>query len=72
MPSPAGAPSLEELRRSYRAALQANGGHLKDPALGQALVDALERELLRLSSRMNRTGTVYHMPAVPKAPAHPK
>lgn len=65
--TPATSPrSLEELRKAYHANETAHGGHCQDAALSEALVQALEKELARVSSRMERSGTVYHMPKTPK------
>ena len=55
-------PSLAELRKAYQACAQAGGGHCKDLAHAEALLAALEKEVVRLSSRIDRTGTVYRVP----------
>lgn len=67
MSAPPPARSLAELRKSYEQHLAANQGHCRDSALVQAYVAALEKELLRVDRQLDRTGTVYRMPKVPKA-----
>lgn len=67
MSSATGTVSLEELRRAYRSCTSSHQGHCSDHAHAEALIAALEKEVARLSTRMDRTGTVYHAPKAPKA-----
>jgi hypothetical protein len=69
MASAPSAPSLEEARRAYRSCSQAHGGHCEDHIHVEALVDLLEAEVARLrresselQRRLDRSGTVYHVP----------
>lgn len=61
------AASLDDLRQAYRASLAAGGGRGPDPAVAKAFIEGLEGELSRLSAKLNRSGTVYHAPKVPKS-----
>jgi hypothetical protein len=58
--------SLPELRKSYQAHLAAHQGRCEDVTLLQELVAALENELKRVDVQLDRSGTVYHMPRIPK------
>ncbi|MDE1820359.1 MAG: hypothetical protein KGJ23_06750 [Euryarchaeota archaeon] len=60
-----GAISLEELRRAYKECAAKSGGHCTDHAHAEALLAGLEKEVRRLAAQMDRTGTVYHVPATP-------
>lgn len=64
--NPPPARSLADLRQAYQACREKGGGRCMDDQLAGSLIDALEAELRRSEFYLDRSGTVYHMPRVPK------